>query len=683
MPITLIESDISWSEKKDRVEIRVPLKGCSPSSVDIFVTATTLKVNFSPYLLDLLLKSEVDSVKHKATVKSGVLVITLLKVVAETWGGLTLDVSDKSALNEIKKSAIEKQNEKEGLLQSERKDRRIDDEKHALRKQMKLDEGERSLLENLKQEEKDAAEEAMYKTFADMEKKSQEAKIQEEKKQQKKKGTASSSSSTSMTKGQAPKKAVYFDNEIEHQQSSSVSDGKDIFNASEVTSLEAYLQNDDIDVDDEEGVDFDLTGGNSDGKETVFGEMMASATAAAKGGGEGQPELDEDELGEAEEDDEDIKFVPPPRSAGYNADTRVEIKYTPRVFPTPMRESKASEEEDWIAKNRQNLKKHAILGKGVKGGADVSESDPVWLKAKADDFFRSGDTRSALNAYSAAIDIDDQATACYSNRAACYMKLNLYSECKVDCDTAISQTLKDGQPQAGNRDHIPKHLSLSRLYLRRGTSSCKLGSYADAIADFSKVVSVCTQLEADGIPTGAISSAAVQEDLSKLRRMSDADVCKRAGDEAMGQGDLEAALGHYDETLELLPCHVGGLSNRSACKMSRGDAKGCVEDCTAALELLQMDTSITASGGIGAHGIDLLSSVLPPPGSEKRLSWVVKTVVRRGAAYASLNELDKAVADYTTGSSLDPKNETLRSDLTKITNYRTGMKELEASKIKQ
>ena len=169
----------------------------------------------------------------------------------------------------------------------------------------------------------------------------------------------------------------------------------------------------------------------------------------------------------------------------------------------------------------------------------------------------------------------------------------------------------------------------------------------------------------------------------KLRRMSDADVSKRAGDEAMGQGELEAALKHYDEALSLLPCHVGGLSNRSACKMSRGDAQGCVDDCTAALELLQMDTSITESGGIGAFGIDLLSSVLPPPGSDKRLSWVVKTVIRRGAAYASLNELDKAVADYTTGTSLDPKNETLRSDLTKITNYRTGMKELEASKIKQ
>ena len=40
-----------------------------------------------------------------------------------------------------------------------------------------------------------------------------------------------------------------------------------------------------------------------------------------------------------------------------------------------MRESKAAEEEDWVAKNRQHLKKHAVLnGKASKGkGVDVSE----------------------------------------------------------------------------------------------------------------------------------------------------------------------------------------------------------------------------------------------------------------------------------------------------------------------
>ena len=76
MPIT---GEYSWSEKKDRVLVSVPLKGTSPSKVDIYVTRNTLKVNYSPYLLDLVLKRGVNSVKHKATVKEGVLVITLFK----------------------------------------------------------------------------------------------------------------------------------------------------------------------------------------------------------------------------------------------------------------------------------------------------------------------------------------------------------------------------------------------------------------------------------------------------------------------------------------------------------------------------------------------------------------------------------------------------------------------------
>ena len=98
MPIIVQSSDYSWSEKKDRVVVRIPLKGSSPSGVDIFVTATTLKVNFNPYLLDIVLKAQVDSVKHKATVKEGVLVITLLKLVQEAWDVLVRDINDKKTL---------------------------------------------------------------------------------------------------------------------------------------------------------------------------------------------------------------------------------------------------------------------------------------------------------------------------------------------------------------------------------------------------------------------------------------------------------------------------------------------------------------------------------------------------------------------------------------------------------
>jgi hypothetical protein len=67
----------------------------------------------------------------------------------------------------------------------------------------------------------------------------------------------------------------------------------------------------------------------------------------------------------SDEKEREMKFVPPPRSL--QSDCKVGIEFTPRIFPTPMRESKAAEEEDWIARNRKHLKKHSMFSKNLKG----------------------------------------------------------------------------------------------------------------------------------------------------------------------------------------------------------------------------------------------------------------------------------------------------------------------------
>jgi hypothetical protein len=48
-----------------------------------------------------------------------------------------------------------------------------------------------------------------------------------------------------------------------------------------------------------------------------------------------------------EEEEEEAVYIPPPRSC-----RAAVLAFTPRTFPTPMRESTAREEEDWLARNR-------------------------------------------------------------------------------------------------------------------------------------------------------------------------------------------------------------------------------------------------------------------------------------------------------------------------------------------
>lgn len=427
-----LKGDYTWHDKSDHVKIQVPLKGVSPKTVDIFVTAESLKVNYSPYIIDVLLSGRVDPTKQKAVVRDGTLIVTLFKEdnsSMSTWGSLESDISGgKSAVTE-KKLDVLKEHEALGReLQEKRKDKKIDDERHALKLQMGLDNLERDKIENLKLEEKQAAEKEVYETFARMEANNQKV-------VDKNIGEAKSKFNEQLSKSSA-KKIVRFEDNIQKNNSTSYSaspsssssdatlskGNNDIFGAEDYEkTVDDYLLEDDIE---------DISSGSGDKDYSTM-----SSTSSAN---------EEDNLHDV--DDEDVKYVPPPRAMGA-AGAKVDIKYTPRVFPTPLRESKQAEEDDWIAKNRRHLKKHGLLGQNLpKGNGGGIESDPNWLKAKGDDFFRSGDYQSALNAYCSAIEADDKMISCYSNRSNCYLKLNLLNDCVLDSDTVLQMIIQESEP---------------------------------------------------------------------------------------------------------------------------------------------------------------------------------------------------------------------------------------------
>ena len=639
--------------------VHIPLKGTPPSKVDIFVTTCTLKVNFSPYLIDLVLHGSIDALRHKATVKDGTLSLTFFKqppASEKPWGRL---VAEEGTEAQKRADAMAAHDALQKDLLQQRRDRRVDDERFSLRKQMGLEESERTRLDTVKQEEKSSAEEAMYKTFAEMQSKQQQQQAV---------------TTSAAAKAAAPSKNIFdtvlaADDIDEDDLLQGVDEGKSAVGGS--SRVEVL---DDGDYDDDE---------SDDGGGKILHSEKELADTASRGQGN---DTDKDIFWHAD-DDKEVKFIPPPRSIATEeqevGSARISISFTPRVFPTPMRESKAAEEEDWVVKNRRHLKNHAMLGQGATRGVDVSEEDPTWLKGKGDDFFRAGDIRSAINAYSAAIDADETMTACFSNRSACYLKLCMYADCRADCSTAIAQLdalLTQSSVREQNSQHNPgmqAHRStIHKLLLRRSVSCCHLGQYSESISDHSRVLSAVASLAALGMDTGGIDPAAVTADLARLRVLVDAEALKKQGDAVFAESRLHEALEKYNAALELMPLHVCCLSNRSACKIAVGDLQGCIEDCTQALELLQVDPSASSGEGQGhSRGINMLLSVLPPAGSERRLAWVTRTVTRRGTAYSQLNKLAEAIEDYRYASSLNPLNEALKADLEKLAAFRESVTE--------
>jgi dyslexia susceptibility 1 candidate gene 1 protein len=288
------------------------------------VTASTLKVNFSPYLIDIVLFGTVDSLRHKAKVRTGVLKITLFKSLEnqKIWG--SLEVSDDEDKKSLRQSSSLKQQEVEEKLLASRKDRKVSDERHSVRKQMALEEAERNRLEGKKEEEKHNAEEEMYATFSKLQ----------------------SSSLTADDKASPLREptstgAHDYGGVLAKKSSASAADGTiddDIDDVESVGEQEAEKAN---------------TSNGSD-MQNEYGDFDGATDMTA-----------------LETEDGDLKYIPPPRSVNSDSNdgSKVNIiNFTPRVFPTPMRESTQANEEDWVAKNRKHLKKHGTLGQNIPKG---------------------------------------------------------------------------------------------------------------------------------------------------------------------------------------------------------------------------------------------------------------------------------------------------------------------------
>lgn len=355
---------------------------------------------------------------------------------------------------------------------------------------------------------------------------------------------------------------------------------------------------------------------------------------------------------------EAVHFVPAPRAP---IDV-VPIGFTTRLFPTPLRESKVADESAWIMKNRRHLHKNKTLVGRLQGDeftADISESDPVWLKGKGDDLYLGGDFLAAINAYTAALEADPEAATCLSNRAACHLRLGKPVACTADCGAALE--ILRALPETGPTQ--------SRVLARRSLAYRELGHYRLSLEDCRAAL---------GFSPG---DAALTAEMAVAEPLALCETAKKEATARFASGDIAGACDLYSSALASVPANPSCLSNRAACHLALGRPQECVRDCTAALELLSADPphgDAAVDCGTGGEAKSKISEtpapygLIPPPGSapaagsDKRHKWVVSTVLRRGRANVQLGRLEGALRDYRAASLLDPDDKAVNGDVKEL-----------------
>jgi len=380
-----LEGTYVWTEKKDLLKINIPLKGVSLSKVDIF---------------------DVDPIKHKASVKNGTLIITLFKKIQEIWGQI-MNEADELTKNKIKKDSIAKHESLNVDLTNKRQERKISEERFSVKKQMALEEMERNKMENLKLEEKLEAEKSIYEAFSTMNKTENSQSYQSKQSNHNNHNNETDSKKhvhfTADSKTTIDTTSKNLDDDInmdkfldeddideveetksfnsdhiptiEHKKQSSIKPLKNVH-----STIHSIIDNkttkssifDDVIINEEEEDNNILTDENienNDENDNVYNDntqnqhIFQNIHATSPNNNNNQQANLTNKTSQIETENDDIKYIPPPRSNGVSlsSDNKIGVNFTPRVFPTPMRESKAAEEEDWVVKNKRHLKKNGIL----------------------------------------------------------------------------------------------------------------------------------------------------------------------------------------------------------------------------------------------------------------------------------------------------------------------------------
>lgn len=115
----------------------------------------------------------------------------------------------------------------------------------------------------------------------------------------------------------------------------------------------------------------------------------------------------------------------------------------------------------------------------------VEDKDPLWLKDKADHFYKRNDYTAAISAYSKSIKADPELLMTKLNRATTFIRMRCFQQCVEDCAEIVSaiNNMKEEDKQ-GDLQYYDK--MLARALLKGGAAKAWISDFDGAINDLTQ-----------------------------------------------------------------------------------------------------------------------------------------------------------------------------------------------------
>lgn len=156
----IIVKDYTWSQTNNVVHIRIPLNPVSHEKVDLFPTDKYIKANFSPFLFEVFLLHDVNIKKSKCIVNDDLITLDLVKYEDITWDSLQKDLT-KAEKHEIRQKVLERCQEEAKQESEDKKVKKSQLDRFAVQQAMEIDNKQHNLMDSRRDAERKKAMDAL------------------------------------------------------------------------------------------------------------------------------------------------------------------------------------------------------------------------------------------------------------------------------------------------------------------------------------------------------------------------------------------------------------------------------------------------------------------------------------------------------------------------------------------